>query len=164
MSDIVERLRDYKERFIFQGGSKYAHRIADEIENLRARVAELESNIKMLGRMELFKKTYNGESIVDVGRDVSEAFDSDYNAPAALIPQDEHGFQQGEFIVTIAWVPNACGGSALTAELATTVAYIDNEGSVIIVGYEAYRKTSWIDGDDRAIPASWKKLEVVDNA
>lgn len=57
-------------------------------------------------RMELFKKTYNGESIVDVGRDVSEAFDSDYNAPAALIPQDEHGFQQGEFIVTIEWVPN----------------------------------------------------------
>ena len=47
---------------------------------------------------------------------------------------------------------------------AAAVAYIDNEGSVIIVGYEAYRKTSWIDGDDRAIPASWKKLEVVDNA
>ena len=42
--------------------------------------------------------------------------------------------------------------------------YIDNEGSVIIVGYEAYRKTSWIDGDDRAIPASWKKLEVAANA
>ena len=46
MSDIVERLRDYKERFIFQGGSKYAHRIADEIENLRTRVAELETQLQ----------------------------------------------------------------------------------------------------------------------
>ena len=28
--------------------------------------------------MELFKKTYDGESIVDVGRDVFEAFDKDF--------------------------------------------------------------------------------------
>ena len=56
----------------------------------------------------------------------------------------------------------ADGQSRLTEVLDTTLAYIDNEGSVIIVGYEAYRKTSWIDGD-RAIPASWKKLEVVPN-
>jgi len=38
MSDIVERLRDYKEKFIFQGASKYALGIADEIERLRAEV------------------------------------------------------------------------------------------------------------------------------
>ena len=56
--------------------------------------------------MELFKKTYDGESIVDVVRDISEAFDKDYNPPAAAIPQDKYGFQQGEFIVTIEWVPN----------------------------------------------------------
>lgn len=58
--------------------------------------------------MELFKKTYDGESIVDVGRDVFEAFDKDFNPPAAAIPQDDHGFQQGKFVVTIEWVPNAC--------------------------------------------------------
>ena len=56
--------------------------------------------------MELFKKTYDGESIVDAGRDVFEAFDKDFNPPAAAIPQDDHGFQQGEFVVTIEWVPN----------------------------------------------------------
>lgn len=56
--------------------------------------------------MELFKKTYDGESIVDVGRDMFEAFDKDFNPPAAAIPQDDHGFQQGEFVVTIEWVPN----------------------------------------------------------
>ena len=56
--------------------------------------------------MELFKKTYDGESIVDVGRDVFEAFDKDFNPPAAAIPQDGHGFPQGEFVVTIEWVPN----------------------------------------------------------
>ena len=57
----------------------------------------------------------------------------------------------------------ADGQSRLTEVLDTTLAYIDNEGSVIIVGYEAYRRTSWIDGDDRTIPDSWKKLEVVPN-
>lgn len=41
MTDIVERLRDYKERFIFQGGSEYAHRIADEIERLRNELQEV---------------------------------------------------------------------------------------------------------------------------
>jgi len=51
--------------------------------------------------MELFKKEYDGESIVDVERDVSEAFNSDYNPSAVLIPRDKHGFQQGIFIVTI---------------------------------------------------------------
>ena len=59
--------------------------------------------------MELFKKTYDGESIVDVGRDVFEAFDKDFNPPAAAIPQDDHGFQKGEFVVTIEWVPNVVG-------------------------------------------------------
>lgn len=56
--------------------------------------------------MELFKKEYDGENIVDVSRDVSEAFDSDFNPLSAAIPQDDHGFQQGAFIVTIEWVPN----------------------------------------------------------
>jgi prefoldin subunit 5 len=45
MSDIVERLRDYKKRFIFQGASQFALSLAADIERLRARVEELEKMI-----------------------------------------------------------------------------------------------------------------------
>jgi len=40
--------------------------------------------------------------------------------------------------------------------------YIDEEGTLVVVGYEAYRKVSWVD-TGRAIPAKWRKLEVVHN-
>lgn len=53
--------------------------------------------------MNIFKQTYSGESLCDVDRDVSEAFSSDYNPRAGLIPVDEHGFQRGTFTVTIEW-------------------------------------------------------------
>ena len=56
------------------------------------------------------------------------------------------------------------GASLSNAGLDATVAYIDDEGNVVIVGYEAYRKTSWIDGDGRAIPAGWKSVVVVPNS
>ena len=55
--------------------------------------------------MILFQHEYDGESIVDVDRDVSEAFSSDFNPAAAEIPVDEYGFQKGKFTVTIEWVP-----------------------------------------------------------
>jgi hypothetical protein len=45
MSDIVERLRDYKERFIFQGASQFALGLAAEIERHRALVADLEREV-----------------------------------------------------------------------------------------------------------------------
>jgi uncharacterized small protein (DUF1192 family) len=43
MSDIVERLRDYKKRFIFQGASQFALGLAADIERLRAENAKLKS-------------------------------------------------------------------------------------------------------------------------
>lgn len=55
--------------------------------------------------MELFRKKYDGESIFDVFRDVSEAFDPKFNREARVIPTDSHGFQRGEFTVTIKWTP-----------------------------------------------------------
>nr|WP_315467112.1 hypothetical protein [uncultured Undibacterium sp.] len=55
--------------------------------------------------MEFFKKKYDGESIVDVGRDVFEAFDPRFNKLAESIPQDKYGFNKGEFVVTIEWIP-----------------------------------------------------------
>lgn len=53
--------------------------------------------------MILFEKTYNGETIYDYYRDVSEAIDGDYNPLVNTIPQDEHGFQKGKFKVLITW-------------------------------------------------------------
>lgn len=52
----------------------------------------------------IFTKTYDGESIVDMGRDVHEAFDPRFNEAAKQITQDEHGFQTGQFVVSITWI------------------------------------------------------------
>lgn len=54
----------------------------------------------------LLSKQYNGESIVDVGRDVHEAFFEDFTPAVGLIPTDEYGIQQGTFTVTIVWTPD----------------------------------------------------------
>lgn len=53
--------------------------------------------------MEIFKQKYSGESIVDVDRDVSEAFQNDFNPAVREVPSDEHGFHKGTFTVTITW-------------------------------------------------------------
>lgn len=53
--------------------------------------------------IEVFKKEYDGESIVDLTRDVSEAFVTAYNPAIDLIPVDAHGFQKGTFTVAIVW-------------------------------------------------------------
>jgi len=54
---------------------------------------------------QIFQKSYDGESIVDLGRDIFEALDPRFNEPAAVIPSDEHGFSLGTFKVTIEWTP-----------------------------------------------------------
>jgi hypothetical protein len=53
----------------------------------------------------LLNKTYDGESVVDIGRDVSEAFDKRFTPEIGKIPQDEYGIQLGTFRVTITWEP-----------------------------------------------------------
>lgn len=53
--------------------------------------------------IKLFEKEYDGESLYDCYRDVSEAIDSDYNPLIKDIPQDEYGFQKGKFKVVITW-------------------------------------------------------------
>ena len=57
----------------------------------------------MIDSIFLLKKTYCGESLCDVDRDVSEVFDPDFTPQAANIPRDEHGFSKGSFIVTVEW-------------------------------------------------------------
>lgn len=56
-------------------------------------------------KLTIFEKEYDGESVYDVDRDVSEAFLEDFNPLVKQIPSDEHGFQQGVFEVTITWRP-----------------------------------------------------------
>jgi len=51
----------------------------------------------------IFSKAYDGESICDVDRDVSEAFQEDYNSLVKDIPSDEYGIQKGIFTVTVTW-------------------------------------------------------------
>jgi len=53
----------------------------------------------------LLNKTYSGEELSDVDRDVSEAFDGDLTPDANDIPVDEHGFATGVFSVRITWSP-----------------------------------------------------------
>lgn len=57
--------------------------------------------------MELFSKEYDGESLYDVYRDVSEAFEVIYNPIINSIPQDEYRIQKGTFKVVITWEPEA---------------------------------------------------------
>lgn len=56
-----------------------------------------------MNKITLFEKDYNGESLYDLGRDVSEVFDASFNSLIEKIPTDEHGFQAGTFTVSIVW-------------------------------------------------------------
>jgi hypothetical protein len=56
----------------------------------------------------------------------------------------------------------ASAQSVLNVGLGIPDIYIDEVGSVIVVGHEAYRRTSWIDVG-RAIPDKWTKLVAMPN-
>lgn len=51
--------------------------------------------------MELFKKKYDGESVIDCFRDLSEAMDPEFNPAAEEITSDNYGFPVGVFTITI---------------------------------------------------------------
>ncbi len=56
-------------------------------------------------RMVLFDKKYSGESVVDVYRDVDEAFREDFTPLMKMIPKDEYNIHKGTFRVEIIWYP-----------------------------------------------------------
>ena len=58
-----------------------------------------------IGPLTLLDKSYDGESIVDVSRDVHEAFIADFTPAVSQIPTDEHHIQKGSFHVLINWRP-----------------------------------------------------------
>ncbi len=53
----------------------------------------------------IFDKLYDGESLCDVERDISECWDERFNERVSGIPIDEHGFQTGTFRIQITWIP-----------------------------------------------------------
>jgi hypothetical protein len=55
--------------------------------------------------MELLNKEYDGESLSDITRDVTECFDTRFSPDVIEIPVDEHNLPKGIFKVVITWVP-----------------------------------------------------------
>ncbi len=51
----------------------------------------------------LFKKVYDGESLIDLPEDVGNMLDNDWNPKAKKIPQDQYGLHTGSFVVTVLW-------------------------------------------------------------
>lgn len=55
--------------------------------------------------MVILDKTYDGESIVDLDRDVSEMFNEEFDPRIATIPKDQYNIMKGSFKVTVEWIP-----------------------------------------------------------
>lgn len=54
--------------------------------------------------MILFSKEYDGESVgQDVIRDLSEALTEKYNPLMKHVPEDDEGFMEGKFTITVSW-------------------------------------------------------------
>ena len=60
----------------------------------------------MEDKITIFTKEYNGEELADVDRDVSEAFDPEFNHRVIDIPKDSGEMLKGHFTVTITWERN----------------------------------------------------------
>ncbi len=54
--------------------------------------------------MIILDKKYDGESIVDLDRDISEMFNEEFDPRIETIPKDVHGFMKGTFKVTVEWI------------------------------------------------------------
>lgn len=70
-------------------------------ETRKGRVRKTQKEIWMI----IFEKTYDGESLYDLSRDIAEAFEEDSNPLVKEVPLDEHGFHKGNFKVTVEWTP-----------------------------------------------------------
>ena len=56
--------------------------------------------------MKLFEKVYDYESLYDLSRDIHESFNPIFNEEIKKIPVNEYGFLEGEFKVTIEYLPS----------------------------------------------------------
>lgn len=51
----------------------------------------------------IFEQEYDDESLYDLGRDIEEAVNEDYNPEYKKIPRKGDDFREGTFKVTIEW-------------------------------------------------------------
>lgn len=92
------------------GGKLYYHHTGNECESA---VQDSELFFELIkpveGEINLLRNEYDGESIVDMSRDISEGLDGDFNPSVKLIPEmdDFPGFWAGRFVVDITWVPDS---------------------------------------------------------
>jgi hypothetical protein len=87
----------------------FTHQLAEPSVMVQIKTAYRADFVKLLPSAQqivLLEKQYDGESIVDLFRDIHEAADSDFNPPFGAIPQDAHGIQQGTFLVRFTWEPD----------------------------------------------------------
>lgn len=56
--------------------------------------------------MEIFKRKYDGCSILGLSQDVMESMTQQFNQKVEVITRDSHGIPQGRFIVTVEYVPD----------------------------------------------------------
>lgn len=57
----------------------------------------------MSNKINIFEKEYDGESLYDLDRDISEAFILEFNKIIDTIPTDQYGIHTGKFNVKITW-------------------------------------------------------------
>lgn len=53
--------------------------------------------------MLIFEKEYDGESLIDIERDLEEAFNPRFNPLVNYVPVDQYGFHKGTFKMIIEW-------------------------------------------------------------
>ncbi|MGV8863263.1 MAG: hypothetical protein ACOH2T_19115 [Pseudomonas sp.] len=55
----------------------------------------------------IFVKEYNGESLYNLARDVSETMMGEYNPAVENLPIDKYGYIEGTITVQIIWTPKS---------------------------------------------------------
>lgn len=68
-------------------------------------VEEQTPRVVEIASVRVFEKSYSGEELSDVERDISEAFED--NPAMEVVPVDEYNLHKGTFKVSITWEPEA---------------------------------------------------------
>lgn len=69
----------------------------DIVEEQQPRVVEIAS-------VRIFEKSYSGEGLADIERDISEMFEG--NPAMEVVPVDEYNLHAGSFKVSVVWTPD----------------------------------------------------------